>query len=102
MKLENTQKIKKIIMKPKACTRCVLGGDWYTNELEIAFEPGAYYPDYMDVQAWIMENIDGKDLNIEDVAEMVHDYMMGYEPENVEVTDHIKGAKTHFDVSVTK
>ena len=38
--LENTQSIKLITMKPVAFTKCVIGQDWYRNELEIIFEPG--------------------------------------------------------------
>lgn len=102
-RLSNDQGIQKIIMKPIAYTKCVIGKDWYKNELEIVFIPDDCYPDYMEVEAWIEENVDGKELNIEDVVNTIHSFLVEtYKPIEVEVTDHIKGCRTHFDVIVTK
>lgn len=102
MKQDNTQKITEIVMKPTACTFCKLGQDWYNNNLEITFTPDKYYPDYMDVQKYIMDEIDGHEMNIEDVVENVYSYMQIYEPKTLKVVDHVHGCKTHFDVDVTK
>lgn len=102
-KLENTQDIRLIVMKPTAHTKCVIGGDWYTNRLEINFVPGDYYPDYMEVQDWIMENIDGKALNIEDVVDQIERMLREeYCPADLEIANYIEGCKTHFDVVVIK
>lgn len=102
-KLVNSQKIKKIIMKPVAFTKCAIGQDWYKNILSITIEPGAYYPDYMEVNDWIMQNIDGKELNIEEVVDLIYNFIVTeYEPETIKVTNSIEGCKTHFDVIVEK
>ena len=100
-RLANNQKISKIVMRPDAYARCELGGDWYKNKLEIVFVPAKYYPDYTEVQTWIMENIDGKTLNIEDVIELVADMLGAYEPQKVTITDKVEDCRTHFDVEIT-
>lgn len=102
-KIKNTQDIKKIIMKPKAYTVCDIGGDMYKSELTIVFVPDLYYPDYMEIQRWIQENVDGKRLNIEDVVQVIYKLLIDeYDPVHVEITNSIKGCSTHFDVEVIK
>lgn len=102
-KLENKQGISFIIMKPVAYTKCAIGQDWYKNELEIMFEPNECYPDYMEVNEWIMTEIDGKEFNIEDVVDVVYNFLMEiYQPKYLKVADRIIGCKTHFDVVVEK
>ena len=101
-KLKNTQSISKIVMKPTAYTKCAIGQDWYKNELEIEFYPFESYPDYMEVNAYIMDEIDGKELNIEDVVNMIYKHLLEYAPVYLLVVDHIRGCKTHFDVDVVK
>ena len=103
MGIENTQGIDRIVMRPKACCKCVIGNDWYINDFTIEFIPDKVYPDYMDVNAWIMENIDGHALNIEDAVKRLYNHLEGgYSPKKLSVTTDVKGAKTHFDVTVTK
>lgn len=102
-KIENKQNIRQIIMKPIAYTKCVIGQDWYKNELEILFIPDNCYPDYMDVNEWIMTNIDGNELNIEDVIDIIYNFLLEtYHPKELHITDNIVGCKTHFDVIVKK
>lgn len=102
-KLENSQEIKCITMKPIAFTKCAIGQDWYKNELEILFVPDAYYPDYEAVHQWIMRCIDGQELNIEDVVDIIYTYLQSeYHPLKIKVTDKVSGCKTHFDVIVEK
>ena len=100
--IENKENIKRITMLPTAITLCDIGNDWYKNELTIVFYPKKYYPDYMKVQKWIMDNIDGKRLNIEQVVDLVYNYMLTYDPANVHITDKVTGNKVHFDVIVEK
>ena len=101
--LRNTQGINQIIMKPTAYTKCVIGGDWYKNELEIEFCPDQCYPDYIQVNEWIMKNIDGKIMNIEDVVDEVYKMLKeNYHPTFLKVTDYITDCRTHFDVIVSK
>lgn len=103
LRINNTQDIKKITMKPVAFTRCVLGGDWYKNNLVIEFVPAKIYPDYTEVQEWIMKNVDGKNLNIEDVVEYIYDFLnTNYKPLELHIKDEVTGCRTHFDVIVEK
>jgi len=102
-KIKNTQKINKIIMKPMAYTKCAIGQDWYKNELEIVFVPALCYPDYIEVNEWIMEHIDGKELNIEDVIDYIYKFLTEeYQPQSLTIKNNIAGCKTHFDVIVEK
>lgn len=102
-RIENKQNINLIIMKPDAYCRCELGGDFYKNSLEINFLPDKCYPDYTEVQEWIMQNIDGMTLNIEDVVSKVYDFLMDtYQPLEVEIRNEVTGCRTHFDVTVIK
>lgn len=99
-KIPNNENVKTITMRPTAYTKCELGQDWYANNLEIIFVPDTCYPDYTEVQAWIMGHIDGKTLNIEAVAQLVKERLEQYDPKEVTVKNHISGCKTHFDVVV--
>lgn len=101
-KILNTQGIKTIKMYPEAQTKCELGGDWYTNRLEITLIPNEYYPDYMEVQRAITDEVDGKTLNIEDVVRIVYDMMTFFSPLNIHIKDTVENCKTHFDVVVEK
>lgn len=101
--LQNNEKITKITMKPTAITKCRIGQDWYKNHLEVEFYPGKSYPDYMQVETWIMDNIDGAELNIEEVVDMLYDYFKEtYKPQKLTVRDYVTGNKVHFDVVVEK
>lgn len=100
-RIENREGVSTITMWPKAFAMCRIGQDWYENNFEAVFEPGDYYPDYMAVDRFIRENIDGKALNIEEAARLLFDYLMKYAPNRLRVTDHIRSCKTHFPVDVT-
>lgn len=100
-KLENIEKVKRIIMRPTACVKCQIGQDWYQCEFEVDFIPDEYYPDYMEVESFVIREIDGKELNIEQAAKILKDHLLQYEPKQITVTNHIHGCKTHFDVDVT-
>jgi len=102
-KLSNTQGITRINMNPIAYTKCKIGQDWYKNEIEIVFVPDKSYPDYMEINEYIMREIDGKELNIEDVVNMIYEKIKEeYEPKSLRVTNYINNCKTHFDVVVEK
>lgn len=100
-KLENTEGVTMIAMHPTAFTKCKIGQDWYKCAFDVFFTPGRCYPDYMEVNAYIMEYIDGKELNIEEAARMLYDHLLNYDPKALKVVNHITGCKTHFDVDVT-
>ena len=100
-KIENKERVTHIVMHPTAYTKCRIGQDWYKCCFEIHFEPGACYPDYMEVNAYIMSEIDGKELNIEEAAYMLFFHLRQYAPKRLKVINHITNCKTHFDVDVT-
>lgn len=99
--IPNKEKVSRIIMKPTAFTKCKIGQDWYKSIFEVEFIPGDCYPDYIEVNRFVMEHIDGKELNIEEATEILRDFLSCYNPKNLIVTNHIIGCKTHFDVDVT-
>lgn len=99
-KIPNKEHVAYIIMRPTAYTKCKIGQDWYKCEFEARFTPGSCYPDYIEVNKFVMDEIDGKELNIEEAARILYDHLMDYNPQELEVVNHIKGCKTHFDVDV--
>lgn len=102
-KIENTQNISKIIMKPSTIFKCQLGQDWFKNDLKIEFEPNKFYPDYMDVAEYIMNELDGSEMNIEDMLNELYNFLLvTYEPKYLKITDTVTDSKTHFDVAVIK
>ena len=101
--IRNNEKISEITMKPTAFTKCKLGGDWYKSELTIRFTPDEYYPDYSEVQAWIMENVDGKEFNIEEVVAVIYEHLFTmYLPAKLHIKNDVINCRTHFNVTVEK
>ena len=100
-KIENKEAVSKIIMFPTAIVKCQIGQDWYKCQFEVTFVPRDCYPDYIEVNEFVKEEIDGQELNIEQAAKILRDFLVeNYAPEEIEVCNHIKGCKTHFDVDV--
>ena len=100
--IPNKENATKIVMFPTAYTKCRIGRDWFFNRFEVIFIPKDFYPDYMKVDDFIQKNIEGKEMNIEEAAKTLYDYLKDeYKPSEVRVIDHIKDCKTHFDVDVT-
>lgn len=100
-KIPNNERVSKICMKPIAYTKCRIGQDWFLNEFEAVFFPDRFYPDYIEVEKFIAENIEGKEMNIEETARCLCNFLMKYDPKEVYVIDHIRNCKTHFCVDVT-
>ena len=98
--LENKEHVTHITMRPHAIVKCRIGQDWYNCDFEVLFDPGKYYPDYMEVNAYCLDEIGGKTLNIEEAARMLFDYLEQYDPVGLTVINHIRGCDTHFDVDV--
>lgn len=103
IKLKNKERIDYITMLPTAITKCQIGQDWYKHEFVIDFTPDEYYPDYMQVEKFIMDEIDGKELNIEQAVDILYKFLKEtYHPSELKINDHIRGNKVHFDVIVCK
>lgn len=100
-RIKNVEAVQTITLFPTAYTKCQIGQDWFLNEFEVRFIPDKYYPDYMEVDAFIQENIEGKEMNIEKAVKTLKDFLLKYEPVRVDITDHIRKCKTHFNVDVT-
>lgn len=101
-KIENKENVKEIKMYPTACVKCKIGKDWYSCKFEVFFCPNTCYPDYMQVDQFVQTEIDGKELNIEEAAKLLYDYLKtNYEPWYLRVSNHVTGCKVHFDVLVT-
>lgn len=100
-KIPNNENVTKIVMRPIAYTKCKIGQDWFLNKFEVIFEPDEYYPDYMEVNQFILENIEGQEMNIEHAAQCLCNYLKQYNPKRVQVVNHISDCNTHFNVDVT-
>lgn len=99
-KIQNYESVTSITMFPTACVKCQIGQDWYKCQFECEFVPEKCYPDYMEVEDYIIKHIDGEELNIEQAARMLYDHLKQYEPKYLRIANHIRGCKTHFDVDV--
>ena len=101
LQIENRQHVKEIVMYPNVYAQCEIGGDWYENRLEISFTPDMAYPDYTEVQNWIMENVDGQMLNIEDVSIKVYKFLEEtYKPKKLRIINNVTECRTHFNVKI--
>lgn len=100
-KIPNKENIQNITMHPSACVKCQIGQDWYKIDFTVYFTPDKYYPDYMEVQAFTMEHIDGKELNIEQATRILYDHLLQYAPRELEVSADVPENKVHFAVTVT-
>lgn len=101
-RIENKEGVSKIVMRPIVYCLCDLGGDWYSLEIEIEMKPVGAYPDYMEVQDFLMRCVDGKRLNIEEALLITKKELEIWFPDaEIVVKGVVKNAKTHFDVEVT-
>lgn len=102
VKISNKEGVKKIVMRPFAYTKCQIGQDWFRNDFEAVFIPSDCYPDYMQVEKYVQENIEGKELNIEQAARLLYNFLHNeYNPCQLIVYNHVKDCKTHFNVDIT-
>ena len=99
-KIENKEFVTSIVMRPNAICKCKIGQDWYKCNFTIWFVPSDCYPDYMEVNDFVMKEIDGKELNIEEAARILFDKLKELSPKYLRVENHVVGCKTHFDVDV--
>ena len=103
MKIKNKQNIKQIIMKPTVSCFCPLGQDWYKIDFDISFIPRDFYPDYCEVQNYILNNINKQQLTIEEAVDIIYDYLQKeYLPEDLTVQANVNIVQSHFPVIVIK
>ncbi len=98
--IKNNENIRKVEMFPAIKLFCPLGEDWYTNKLHIVLGIYDDYADYMDVQKFIKEEVEGKAYTIEGTCKKLYDYFkeQGFEDIYIEA-EASDGA--HFPVKVT-
>jgi dihydroorotate dehydrogenase len=101
-KIKNTQGIKSIKIKSKANCFCPIGKVWYTIKLIIYIKPGNYYPDYCDIRTFINNEINNKNLIIEDVINNIYQFMRKYKPLKIKVTGKVDKIESHPPVEVSK
>lgn len=66
---------------------CPIGKSFCTYEIDASMSPDATIPDYMEVEGYVNNSINGKDLTMEDAAAMVRDYLVNeYRPKRVSVS----------------
>lgn len=98
---ENTAQVLSIQYYKSCRCYCPLGKAWYTNNFTIDIEPADRLIDYLDIDAFIAEEIEGKELIIEDAAAKLKAYIKAaIDPVSVEVTTDVTDAG-HGDVTVT-
>ena len=100
--VENTFGIKHIVIESTAKCYCPLGQDWYTNQFYVDFVPGAFIPDYCEMDNWIATNINGKSMIIEQAVAMLYEYLRDtYKPADLNVESYVDDA-THSAVTVSR
>ena len=98
---KNSMGISEISFEMKTRNFCPLGQDFYTNQFEVNFEPGAMIPDYCDIQERINAEVGGADLSIETAVAQVYQIVDQYEPLSLTVLSYADDA-VHFPVIVKK
>lgn len=99
-RFENKQNISNITLFKKLHNFCILGKDWYTNNLTIIMEPGEIIPDYVEIEAEI-NKLESQELIIEDVVNLVFEIVNSYNPKRIKVISEVDDA-THLKVKVEK
>lgn len=100
--VKNDFRIKTITIHSTAKCYCPLGEDWYTNQFTVEFYPGAYIPDYCEMDKWIQGNINGQSMIIEAAVDALYSYLQNaYNPLALCVQSYVDDAR-HSAVTVTK
>lgn len=102
MIIENTQGITQIIYKAKTKNYCPIGRDWYTSNIQAQIEPDNIIPDYIDLDKFVAEQINQKEMIIEDVVNTLYNHISAkYKPKSLTITIKVDDA-AHSEVVVSK
>lgn len=100
--VENKYKINDIEIEMRARCFCPLGQDWYTNQFEIEFQPDETIPDYCELDAFLKNNIDGKEYIIEEAVSVLFEHLeQQYKPVFLCVKSRVTDA-AHSAVTVQR
>lgn len=98
--IENNENVKTVEMFPQVKCFCPLGKDWYTNKLHITLEITDYYIDYLDVQKFLKEEVEGHGFTIEGACKKIYDFLKEQGFEEIEIEAEASDG-AHFPVKVT-
>lgn len=99
--VKNNYGIRNISIDAEAKCFCPLGNDWYTNQFTIDIEVAHDIPDYVVLDKWIAEHINGRSMIIEEATAAVYQHVMEtYQPYSCTVRSYVDDA-THSAVTVT-
>lgn len=102
MIIENTQGITKIIYKTRTRNYCPIGKDWYTSNIQAEIKPNKTIPDYIDLDKFVAEQINQKEMIIEDVINALYSHIsIEYAPKSLTVENKVNDA-AHSEVIVSK
>lgn len=102
MLIENTQGITQIVYKTRTRNYCPIGKDWYTSNIQAQIEPDNTIPDYIDLDKFVSEQINQKEMIIEDVVNAVYNHISAeYTPKSLTITIKVDDA-AHSEVIVSK
>jgi len=91
-----------IEMHPSAKCFCTLGQQWYQADMTVLMVPGDEVPDYCEVQQFIREEMDGRNLIIEEAVTVLFNHLINeYEPVSLMVEARV-GPGLHFPVAVRR
>lgn len=101
-KFTHTQGITKVSFTKTMTVFCPLGNDYYTAHITVDFTPDKVMMDYLDEEKFFKNEIQGKNLIIEDVVNTVYTHLKEeYNPSYLKVKVFAENA-THFPVIVEK
>lgn len=96
MKVENKYKVHRLEYNASAFVFCPLGKDWGRVEIKAEIYPAAWLPDYVDVDNFIVENLEGSTHITEEVGYLVFDFLVKMlEPVDLRVTVHSVNDSMH-------
>lgn len=100
--IKNDYGISKINIEATAKNYCPIGRDWYTNNFIIEFEAGEYIPDYCDIDEYVLQTINGRQMIIEEAVKYLNDFIVKkYNPVKCTVRSHVTDA-AHSSVTVER
>lgn len=87
----NKYGITQITLTKKIHCYCRLGGDWYTNQLQISFRPLSEIPDYVFLDKEIEERCEKQDLIIEEVIDIIYNIILDQCPSayDIHITSYV-------------
>lgn len=100
--IKNEYGISKIKIDATSKNYCPLGKDWYTNNFEIELRAGDFIPDYCEVDNYINQTINGRQMIIEEAVKYLHDFIVKkYNPDKCVVRSYVEDA-AHSPVTVER